>query len=1077
MLNEIPQIDGTFDDEALVQEKGGIKSDIDEEKSMQSSAKFTTGDLGYRQICDGAVSCNCPSSNGWKNGGKNTKKMVFAQTDGSSDADIWEGDSSPGYKHRKIPLRTYEKSMRTRRQKSRSLSFPCSGSSGKTEKRGKDCTVSTAVKTQGAEGVDDNVRGAYHSEQGSRLFDSESSRVDEKESIFSCAVPLQTKGSIEGASAVPPRRFCSSTKRLSLQRTAIRKLNERKGFSMKSLEFIDSNSSESRSASYSNGKVISFTEIRPSFDKELRKSNSNVIQSNSLNDDWNQVEGISSPSETEHKKGENRTMDTVPDLRFKEVAIKGKESCVQTNLHRSRKAFKLGKICTADLEAATEDEKGELSDSRGSGLSLRDCYVSLTNVGGNERISAMARKEFHNSNSQASEFRKSKYLVSESQVSKSQASKLKASKRHRRESSGNRTYKKARIQSNGDDIEMFSRHEWGVKGGILIGTEKSDNEGGCESCCDSLMKASYPSPSVVDADGPASPPRALSPEMVGCHPELLPTMNVSAPCQDGVATDPQRRCLVEKDSCNVRIRFQHDRSCMQIKPVRLNFDVAKQANHSIHQGSKHERFKMLNAAEGINSESGTVAKSDILHRSAGKFLERCGNRNKFTNVNAGRSDISRNEAHGGSGEQNTEIDKLIAEETGMLAVDSPHSFEYCVEFSPIIDSFLPKNRQQEDNANTMHGKKKGSSSQRLRLRRINSKSSAGEVYRVPDVGDLTQPEISPPNGTDSQVGTSAQKSQMRSKSSLSEHASYKAQATTYFNLPTQDLSAVSVPCSSSRHDALTFGDNDVGGDAAKDWKADESFEIVKSKEVVYAKDSIVLTPEEVHKNLVSIAGVSCEGILEETGRDSDGRIIDSKNSGTESRCEEIDVRLSSFTSVTQKVYLKEDDGKFDMIKDNTNRCSPVTSKERSFSEFCSPVMCRISHFGTTDIPLQQSSYLHRGSSPVSSLHSSSVLESAIRHSMVSNKGNEAKEILHRSNVKGASNKLHKKTSYVQNTDQGRTEHVEESLKRIPSVILSTFKKPPSRSRVLETARLYGLSETRHQKAFFSDPTDLPSRTR
>ena len=118
MIGNIPQLDGTFDMEDLMNDKtghfGSILKQPRIENSLATSAVTRTeactdpeqGDLP----CD-TVTCKCPRIDEIKSCKKDPRRFRIPQLDGSSDNDFWESDDFPrkSRKGSKTPLKTYGK--------------------------------------------------------------------------------------------------------------------------------------------------------------------------------------------------------------------------------------------------------------------------------------------------------------------------------------------------------------------------------------------------------------------------------------------------------------------------------------------------------------------------------------------------------------------------------------------------------------------------------------------------------------------------------------------------------------------------------------------------------------------------------------------------------------------------------------------------------------------------------------------------------------------------------------------------------------------------------------------------------
>eukprot|EP00112_Aurelia_sp_Birch-Aquarium-sp1_P026635 Seg958.6 transcript_id=Seg958.6/GoldUCD/mRNA.D3Y31 product="DNA polymerase zeta catalytic subunit" protein_id=Seg958.6/GoldUCD/D3Y31 len=125
MIGNIPQLDGTFDIEDLMNKKtkhsGSMMKQPPGENSLASRPVTRTGTYTHPELGNlpnVVVTCKCPRINEIKSSKKDPRRFRIPQLDGSSDNDFWESDDFPrkSRKGSKTPLKTYAKSAQKKKQ-------------------------------------------------------------------------------------------------------------------------------------------------------------------------------------------------------------------------------------------------------------------------------------------------------------------------------------------------------------------------------------------------------------------------------------------------------------------------------------------------------------------------------------------------------------------------------------------------------------------------------------------------------------------------------------------------------------------------------------------------------------------------------------------------------------------------------------------------------------------------------------------------------------------------------------------------------------------------------------------------
>ena len=1102
-IDEIPQLDGTFDIEDTIR-KTCKRSEGAYAKSSYKNIDASSARKTVRHIAP----CNCFGSSSPVTVSRNLRDFEILQVDGSSDSDFLENDPKPKVKCKKTPIRTYEKSGRMTLGGSKGLKKnemgPHNSLQRKDEKteiersstdssRAGDlptCEPGASAKIEIERrkncGVDDEKTA------GAGIFKRKfvTGKCErKKQSIFSNQVSWSNSSfTSQNDGVMPPKAFYSKSKNPSVPKAASSKVNKRKRLSLKPLEFVETGGGRSElsksgrtrvSLSDSKNKTISFTEIvsdlnKTSHNLEILKDNEETEKTPVPEHSTSSFENVSTSGKVSvvETTCQSLVLANLSQVSMAEVEAVPSQSSVEliTNRLGSEELFSSPTPCLeSDSKYLVEDScssnevspqlHGPLSaectrpESQGrdrdfdrvragsvksSNSRIRECYVSLTDIHSAKSLSPPAEPSLS---------MKRKTLTSKQSC-----------------------FKRVRIDNSEGkfDAGYTDKDIWGSKGGIIIGTEDFCDSDSCHSCYDSLFKSSFGSPESLDS--PSSPPRASSPTETADYTKLLPSHEVSASSLRGIGRSnaiwsvAAKDFMENKDPCGVRIQFQSDRSCAQIKPVRLNFDTA------------------LKGCVDTKSEAEGVLKP--CHPKG---------RNVSFSIESGRIDSENfdKSVENPSACISTQFDsretlKGLADEEdswqiaghSLASVDSPQSHDYCVQFSPLVVDRTSGKSQGMVHSRDKWKRKYGRG--KLRLREQNAKFECSEVFDVPSVGDTTQSEVPskgelPENHNDSSLKSLSVVDSMNSRETDGTQDGTDNDVIAEGNRQTSAASnqssrtdAVSKQCCIVGQEVLSS--NSKGSE--KNQRKDASFSIIESNEIILANDSVELKPEEDAANGVcmdrNITEASCSAsfgkrtLNSKAGIDSDGREY-----------------ISSVMSIARKHsdnVVPENGGYSLQVNERKQNdsfsASSTTNNELPYA--ASPVVNVLSSEEDSAKSAVASAYnKEQGScekrfTSCLSTHGSMIQQSSFNSLANADSGNQ--DSLSSPSLQVTTSR-ERQAAVAQ--DSQRHFHVAKQ----PCIIFTPLRKPPTRAEILGTSKMFGLGETRHQKAFFSNPKDLPARTR
>ena len=1081
LLNDIPQMDGTFDIEDVVHNKcKGITASAKRQTKVDSNS-MTLEASGSQQNIRNIVPCNCHRVSSAKIGDKKLQDFEILQVDGSSDSDFWGYDPNLRSKGKKIPLRKLGTSAGKRIRSSKNVKKKQVEAQGCLERKDEDieiersnaqsteiietpaCETKEYFKTKMDQTEDvgvGNVKAVTGEISKNNTVTEESK--EEKESIFSNPRSFSNSSvNSEDGGIMSPKAFYSKAKHLSLPKITSSKVNKRKRLSLKPLEFAGTSSShkglsKSRKTrlalSDSKSKRISFTEIVSDFSNVSQ----NIPKSEDRGDVEARIKNASSKSERHQSservsKVEISCRPVVPNrsdqLSKKEEVISSSSARniasypqkeedfpalspvrksntkyrIKNSKHSNQPSHQLGSPLSAqNVTPENQSEEGASSFARRGSPEdtkslcgvVRECYVGLFDI--HSKRTASMRRESSSSKKRKPRFPKQSF-----------------SKRMRLESNKHK-----------HSTRYIDKDCWGSNGGIMLRSADSCSPDVCTTCYDSLFKASFASPKRVDS--PTSPPRVNSPTEDLSH-ITLPASSLNEVASCSAAKSAAAEATVEnQDPHDVKIRFQNDRFCAHIKPVRLNFDAESK--------------------ELATGGSEMVNKGD-LHRTKRMSQQSFKGRDRADCL----STISEPLEHVSSTSEVVEEDADNYLTSTLVSVDSSQSYDYCIKFSPVIDDLTSSAKQKKVGSSSRWKKRLGLG--RLLASKKHIKPSHDETFNVPSVGDATQSEILPQDELEDNENRSSCKDPSIFESgktdSMQKRADFNVTAKKYGNAtidldpPLQDNRVSKQNCAVEQElSSAHLKDSDRNSRAAA------SFAVIESREIILADDSVIITPKEKiacstssseqpaqdrtvldtedRENLESVKSIFNESEHDDA-TDNDGYILQLKKTGKGDSVRRDDIVDREITRTTSR-----NDGVTSLAKDSPGG---------------------LTGFSFRSMENQKEADRHLDSSQFRK--SPAAEGSMIRHSLVrsfATTDTPHQDILPSSSLKDSSTRQ-KQTVFAKAPQSC------QNITKQPSVIFTPLRKPPSRAKVLESAKLYGLGETRHQKAFFSNPMDLPARTR
>ena len=1058
-LNAIPQIDGTFDIEDGAHAARNVNAESGKCKAKVRAPVTNPDGIEVQQIGESCATCSCSSETS-KAEKKRSRAFEILQVDGSSDTDFWGSCSNDRVRSRKTPLRTYGKSSRIRirgdRNADRKKLEPCSSIEGKDEDKEKavKCTKRFQVSVSGLEvsGLEEGsekktereVKHGEETEDKKTVEAHERERVkcesEERQSIFIKQLSSHSSLGSQRDAAVSPKAFYSKSKHLPLSTAGSSKTLKHKRLSLKPLEFVEKHGnkdlSKSRktklSRSSSKSKKISFTEIVPDFsasNRGIQKSGDRgFVQkgliSQNLQPKLNDVASIKNASkldvvcETTALRNSSQTIFSSGSSVEFVAHCERNEEHLQTRARQSvvKPKEDLPQISQNEIENE-DDSSCRIHGSSGgiysSNDKIRECFVSLTDI------------------------------YSEEIIPHSAESGLSAKSKSRRH--GKSSAKRARIErdENSNMKGYCIMDKWVSSGGIMIGSEGSCDSDICNSCYDSLFKSSFPSP--VSSQSRSSPPRAYSPTEALDYTRLLPS-NVlpssilhSSTLNDNVDRSTFENKEVSSDVVNksphdVEIRFQNDNFSAEIKPVRLNFDAEQ-------VGSGGSRSEIEEAEKACH----TTKKKKRILRKSGHGGRKIDNVYLGNNSSLHESMINKSERDGADDTQNTSL----ASENSLQGSD------YCVKFSPMICNSISSEQQKKADTSLKSRKRLGLG--RLLVSKKSTKSNHSKTFNVPSVGDATQAELLLDDELEDSNHFSSKKSSSNSDFVLSEKIDGSKELTdccATAEKKEQGTTTVGGLLQASDMTRQSFTDEEEAPSANlekndKQSRAHTSFVVMESKEIVLADDSIAITPEKD-----SASGMDAEGAVEEGSsftspgrRNVENRIVIGL---------EADGSMSPAVSAAQENSYHVAVGKGEHIVEMRDKVQgdsvgiPGTPEKE--------VSCIVTKDGIK--PMKPSHVMFATSAQASGIQHSSVSSSVntnpIDQDLVPSPCLQNKSVM-RIQSDAAQSPL--------------------KIANEPSVVLTPLRKPPSSAAILKTAKLHGLGETRHRKAYFSNANDLPARSR
>ena len=1027
LINEIPQIDGTFVVEDLIEQNGpDSRIALYTNRGKEKSRKKEFNVSNHRQSIKNISSCQCPCSKNAKNGSKKLEDYAILQVDGSSDTDFLELDSFPRTGRRKTPLRTYEKSARKRMQRTEKRTRDKAGGQSCRHAKAEDTGVGGSEPVPGRmepalfgtdelagyrpgggsegwknQGVKD---GSKSNETDTKQCSTEKGLLGvsavEVQSIFSKEKSSSSNADSQENLVLSTKAFYSTSKRLSSRKTISPKGKRRKRLSLKPLDFVHSDAI---------GEAAS------------KQRMSSLTRSDSTNRRMCFTEIV---SDLRHPKGTIEASDKVEarqsSCTTKEVKLRSEDVVINETQNKEN--------ATSPLESYQNTRKIKPS----YGLT-RECYVSLTDIRSHE-MPSLHKDE-----------------------------KTNLSKKRKTVHFSQRSSKKTRLKSAEYDskTEFSFKDFWGCQGGLKIGAEDYSSSDVCDSCCDSLLKASYPSPR--SSDGVCSPPHTNSPTEETKFTKIISSPKLPAsPFNDNFSDNATDKLtegqFLAKDEM-VKIRFQNDRFCAQIKPVRLNF----------------EDVPPLEAKRCLDVKSGTGNAVD-------RFLD--GQKIKeyadikrsedgdFSSINADSNDFQSGDEH-----RNPEADIQLVNTT-LLTEDSPQSFDYCVKFSPIIqDAPLI---EKKPNAMSGMAMRKRLGLRRLWVAQKTCKEEQRETYNVPSLGDTTQLDLSLENETcdSGNLPTStirATKEPIPSENIDRRPGEAEFSCNEKASIQADDIESLSVqprprPIPSSIEDEVKS--TPETNDSDNNVNPCESFTVIERKETVLANDSIVYKPETENRNKSDLSF--------SFRKQSEGsEIFTDKEDGQNSLSVEEIMQGNDVDGVTnetgQSVPIKRQHGFVTVIDSSVEDGTILSSSgdgKGSPEEETTGHSLNLTTI-SSDVKLNDNQDIvmpteNSQSSPDSAVHNSTIQHSVVRFS--ANADSATDKIM-------SSSSLQNESVVQTQVDIKRNSQLDLHTIDQPTVVITPSKKPPSCTRVLETAKFYGLGEIRNQRAFFSDSKDLPSHTR
>ena len=1057
-INAIPQIDGTFDIEDGVHEARKVNTKSGKCEAQVRTCVTNPDVTEVRQIVESCATCSCSSKTS-RSEKTSVRAFEILQVDGSSDTDFWESCSNDKARSRKTPLRTYGKASQIRIRGSRNADRKkletCNTQQRKDEDKEKTvkCIKQFEATEMFGERLEKKIeRKVKYDEE---IEDESTTEVQERErgkceseerqSIFINQLSSHSSLGSQRDATVSPKAFYSRSKHLPSPTAGSSKALKRKRLSLKPLEFVEKHGSKDLSKSKktkllrssSKSKKISFTEIVRDFstsDGGIHKSgDKEIVQkgliSHNVEPKLSDIASINEASKLDVVRQAAALSKSSQSTREEEIFSSGSsvefvayrpgnEDHLPTRVRQTDAQSKEDLPQRSQNESENEDDSyrrinGLSGDISSSNDKIRECFVSLTDICSEEIIPHSA----------------------ESSLS------AKSNSRRQRKSSATRS----RIaRGKNSKISSYSHLEaWESSGGILIGSEDFSDATVCNSCCDSLFKSSFPSP--VSLESHSSPPRVNSPTEAMDYTRLLPS-NVlpSSILHSSTLNDNADRSAFEckemnsvvenKSPHDVEICFQNDHFCAQIKPVRLNFDAERvedgglrpeieEAEQDSHAKRKRKRIPRKSDRGGTKSD--------------GVYLG--------SNSSSYESVINKTEK---DGVDDTQHASLSSE-------DSLQSSDYCVKFSPMISNSISS--EQQKTADTIPKSKKRLGLGRLFVAKKSTKLDHSKTFNVPSVGDVTQADLSLHDELEDSNQFSSGKSPSNSDLALSENidglkeftdrcatAERKEQATTTVD---KSFQASAVTIRSSNDERGTSSANVKKGD--KESRASASFVVMESKEIILADDSIAITPEKDSASHIDSKRVVEEGSLFtlSSGQHVENTIV-------------IDLEADGSMSPTVSVAHKNSDH---VAIGNGEDIMEVGDREQGDSVEIpdtpeKEVSCIVKQ---DDIRPMKLSHV---------LFATSAQAAGIQHSSVSSFVNT--NSIDQDLVPPLC--LQNKSAMRIQSDASQPPL---NIAKEPSVVLTPLRKPPSSAAILSTAKLHGLGETRHRKAFFSNPKDLPARSR